>query len=198
MIKQCKLEECDKPHHCKGFCRTHYLRWYRHGDPLIVLARAGNRTPRPSPAKRTCRHCKQVGPSSDFKKQANTCKKCGAERLKQWKTANPEKVFESNEKRKKTLEYRLYEVRRRATNLGLDPDEVVAYYLAHDGRCEICDNPPRDGGRDLNIDHDHGTGAFRGLLCDNCNNGLGRFKDNIANLEGAITYLKRHGRGEAS
>lgn len=40
------------------------------------------------------------------------------------------------------------------------------------------------------LDHDHHTGKARAWICDSCNTGLGRFKDNIEILENAITYLK--------
>lgn len=33
--KLCAVDGCDKPVHVKGWCRAHYLRWYRHGDPLL-------------------------------------------------------------------------------------------------------------------------------------------------------------------
>ena len=48
----------------------------------------------------------------------------------------------------------------------------------------------------LHVDHDHVSGAVRGLLCYNCNNGLGRFKDDIQTLQKAINYLKKHGKHE--
>src|SRR5699024_4027085 len=34
--RQCSVEECDKPYYAKGYCKRHYLQWYRWGDPLIV------------------------------------------------------------------------------------------------------------------------------------------------------------------
>ncbi len=40
------------------------------------------------------------------------------------------------------------------------------------------------------LDHDHSTGKVRGWIYDSCNTGIGRFKDDIALLEKAITYLR--------
>jgi hypothetical protein len=64
------------------------------------------------------------------------------------------------------------------------------------GRCAICG--ATEGHRScrgkvcrLAVDHDHETGKVRGLLCNNCNRGLGRFKDSVENLEAALRYLQR-------
>jgi len=46
----------------------------------------------------------------------------------------------------------------------------------------------------LYIDHDHSTGKARGLLCQHCNHGIGKFYDNISLLENSILYLKEHSR----
>lgn len=42
----------------------------------------------------------------------------------------------------------------------------------------------------LVVDHCHETGVVRGLLCHNCNRGLGLFKDSETSLVEAIKYLK--------
>ena len=65
---------------------------------------------------------------------------------------------------------------------------------AQSGKCRICDEIPplRHGERRLHIDHDHATGAFRGLLCQRCNIGLGQFQDSPALLAKAIVYLEEH------
>ena len=40
------------------------------------------------------------------------------------------------------------------------------------------------------IDHNHETGSGRAWICDSCNTGLGRFKDNIDLLKSAIRFLQ--------
>ena len=41
-------------------------------------------------------------------------------------------------------------------------------------------------------DHDHVTGKGREWICDSCNTGLGRFKDDVKLLQEAIDYLKKY------
>lgn len=42
------------------------------------------------------------------------------------------------------------------------------------------------------VDHDQETGMPRGIICDSCNTGLGRFKNGENLLEDAIEYLRRY------
>lgn len=57
--------------------------------------------------------------------------------------------------------------------------------------CPICHKVSiPDVTANLVIDHDHHTGKARSWICDSCNTGLGRFKDNIETMQNAIKYLK--------
>lgn len=60
--------------------------------------------------------------------------------------------------------------------------------------CAICNRPSmaKRLGKTLrlDVDHEHGTGRVRGLLCRSCNTALGKFQDSIVILDAAIKYLK--------
>lgn len=56
-----------------------------------------------------------------------------------------------------------------------------------DGRCALCESEMKRAV----VDHDHDTGKVRGLLCDTCNTGLGKFGDNAERLEAAAEYVRR-------
>lgn len=55
------------------------------------------------------------------------------------------------------------------------------------GRCAICGKEA--SGNRFAIDHSHETGEIRGLLCYQCNTGLGSFRDDSELLRKAIAYL---------
>jgi len=73
-----------------------------------------------------------------------------------------------------------------ASNYDISP--AAARYL-YNLPCGICGRPPGAGARSHSIDHCHETGVVRGVLCRDCNTGLGNFKDDIGNLQCAILYL---------
>jgi hypothetical protein len=74
---------------------------------------------------------------------------------------------------------------------GLEPDHKEQLFAAQGGACYICRYAFGQKTGDMKVDHDHDTGEVRGLLCDLCNRGLGMFRDNITNLNKAISYLAR-------
>jgi len=71
---------------------------------------------------------------------------------------------------------------------GIGADEAVALLDSQLGKCAICDCSLSE--KTAHVDHDHTTGAVRGVLCFNCNGGLGQFKDDPWRLLRAVDYLK--------
>lgn len=72
---------------------------------------------------------------------------------------------------------------------GITSLEKDAMLRAQGGNCAICGTAD-PGVSSWHTDHCHTTGSVRGILCTNCNRGLGHFQDSIENLQAAISYLK--------
>lgn len=62
----------------------------------------------------------------------------------------------------------------------------LAEFKALGDSCEICGSKEK-----LHVDHCHNSGKVRGLLCQNCNWGLGNFQDSPSRLKQAMKYLTR-------
>lgn len=67
---------------------------------------------------------------------------------------------------------------------GITLDEYNQMVKSQRGKCGICAEKKK-----LFVDHCHKTKKVRGLLCSQCNHGLGMFKDNVDFLSKAIKYL---------
>ncbi len=82
----------------------------------------------------------------------------------------------------------------RAWEYGLPLDVVDALLATLE--CQCCSRPFA-GGVVRNIDHDHSTNAVRGVICTNCNTGLGHFGDDATGTRRALAYLERCESDEA-
>ena len=71
-------------------------------------------------------------------------------------------------------------------------DERVALLNSQGCKCVICKTALDASGGGTHTDHCHTTGKVRGLLCTNCNRGLGHFQENKEFLMAAINYLQAH------
>ena len=58
--------------------------------------------------------------------------------------------------------------------------------------CECCGRHKDEFKKGLAIDHCHETNKVRGMLCSNCNSGIGFFKDNPNFMMNAIHYINKH------
>lgn len=77
----------------------------------------------------------------------------------------------------------------RAYNLTADMHRTLL--VAQNNACAICGAMflGGSGSTVAHVDHDHATGRVRGILCENCNRGLGMLRDSPALLRRAAEYL---------
>jgi hypothetical protein len=84
------------------------------------------------------------------------------------------------------------EDKRKCQNLqskyGITLDEYLFMVQGCKNRCECCGKKPNDA---LCVDHNHETGEIRGLLCRQCNAGIGLLQDTCEGVENALNYLRR-------
>lgn len=75
---------------------------------------------------------------------------------------------------------------------GISRNEYDDMFALQNGRCAICetDKPRAANKQNFYVDHDHETGKVRGLLCFECNIGLGKFKEDTSVMTRAIEYLR--------
>jgi hypothetical protein len=77
---------------------------------------------------------------------------------------------------------------------GITLERYEAILKRQGGKCGCC----RKTMRQVCVDHNHRTGAVRGLLCQPCNTGIGLLGDDVEGLSKAVAYLKgvdEHTRG---
>lgn len=83
-------------------------------------------------------------------------------------------------------------VARRLFKYGITIEQRDSLLQKQEGRCAICWSTI--SGRNVCVDHAHISGVVRGILCSNCNVGIGQFKESTIRLQSAIDYLKKHQR----
>jgi hypothetical protein len=101
-------------------------------------------------------------------------------------TYNPEARRKSylKHKEKYKVPMREYSLKRK---FNLSPEEYNDLLEKQGGVCAIC---KQNCTRALAVDHNHTTGKVRGLLCNNCNRGIGHLRDSIDLLKSATSYLE--------
>lgn len=159
-----------------------------------------------------CNHCNIEKELSEFHfdKKAkdglrSTCKLCRNQEqshLRMIKYNNDliyrKKVNDYNkiQQNKRNKNNPLYSINIRLKSLyGIDLNQYNKLLRNQNGLCAICHQTEiqkdiKGKIKRLHVDHCHITGKVRGLLCSECNTGLGKFRENITYLTTAINYLK--------
>lgn len=175
--------------------RSRHTRGWVKGQPVPYIQGHSGRYvggPACSENERWCGRCKSVKTPADFFKNVRAtksgglqiiCKECSHKVQTAWRQANMAKSRRYNLKSRLRDQY------------GVTLAEYDALMEAQGHRCAICLGPERivvNGSvRAMGVDHDHRTGRVRGLLCSDCNRGLGFLKDDAVILGRAIEYLAR-------
>lgn len=156
-----------------------------------------------------CNTCETEKPHEDFRSRKGVpdgldymCRVCRNEYMRKW----AKKKWDSDpEYRNKRRDYHREwyashpeEARRREERMrsykrqwkhGVTVEDYDRMATEQGGGCAICGGQPSRT-KYLHVDHDHATGEIRGLLCDACNLGLGKFRDDPTIIANAIAYLR--------
>lgn len=146
--------------------------------------------------EKPCKDCGKVKPLEDFApskmgkygRKAH-CRKCLNASVKKHRETHPRKIYSyPYNKEQGRVSARLSDMK---TKYGISPEIYASILEEQGGVCAICKQVRHacSGAWPLVIDHDHKTGKVRGLLCNLCNQALGRFHDDPEILARALDYL---------
>ena len=178
------------PWYCRGCKNERHKAWYRRKRDEVKALRP-TETPK---TEKLCKRCGEVKPIGEFYTLKDRwtyylCKKCSSEVGEQRRRIRNEKGLHGYER----LKYR-------CNKLGVTVDWYERKSKEQEGVCALCgkneSHPVKKGGdavRSLAIDHDHGTGKVRGLLCMRCNTALYQLELNGKEwAHKAVAYLDRY------
>ncbi len=135
---------------------------------VINIKEAGDEYP-----NKICNICHIFKPTEEFSRNQN---QAGGRPIRRPSCQSCRKVIDGK---------KLTVSERKRMNEKRPPDKTVFV-------CPVCEKRTIVGiTANIVADHNHKTGKGREWICDSCNTGLGRFKDDIVILERVIDYLKR-------
>ncbi|WP_230690348.1 endonuclease VII domain-containing protein [Catellatospora paridis] len=161
-----------RSYYCRS-CTRARLEGYRRANGVAPQKKADREVP---DGAKWCPDCAQIKPIAEFAKSRTKASGLHSYCLD---CHNRRGVTTKEKHHGSTREYHL---RRR---YGMTQEDFETRLAWQGGVCAICGAPDPE-----HVDHDHEFGNVRGILCFNCNGGLGQFKDNDQSLARAIEYLK--------
>lgn len=168
----CVFDGCVQERRYGELCMGHYNQ-RRKGRKLVPLRRYTDPSVRDEAGNKQCRRCERWLETGDFSINkarpdglSAYCRRC---------------------ERDKMLIHKY----------GITVEQHEAMLADQGGGCAICGGPTKDG-REFYVDHDHTCcsgertcgNCVRGLLCGECNLGIGYLGDDAIRMERAIAYLR--------
>jgi hypothetical protein len=173
---------------CRGVCVTCGARAYKHTNGSFG---------------KWCSPCRRIAEARE------TCAKCGQDRGDSSHPGYCRICYRASAKsaREKNLAVYALKDRRQALKrkYGMTLADFDRILASQGGGCAVCNaassaitTGPRGAKTGLHVDHDHACcpgeytcgECIRGILCQSCNNVLGRVKDNPATLRALAAYLE--------
>lgn len=137
---------------------------------------------------KVCRNCKQEKPADNFVKDASNsdglnrwCKDCKRSKQRSYYKNSPDQRQKHAERSRKSYLLKYY---------GITPEEYDRI-ASEATKCAICSEGISSS--NMHLDHNHATGAIRGVLCGSCNMGIGLLKDSPTIISNALKYLNDNG-----
>lgn len=174
------------------------------GQPKKFLKGHGGMLARIAIAKRKKEmlFCKSGHPVFPGSRHPNgRCKECSREYGTKWREENPEKYRAQSDFRRENRDTEKEMASHRRRKYKLSPERFAEMLVEQGNKCAVCPVVFDFLSRETTpcVDHDHfccsgGTTCgkcVRGLICWQCNAGLGSFKDDVATLANAIQYLTK-------
>jgi len=144
-----------------------------------------------------CTKCKEIKYLTSFynskfssDKLRSECILCEADRSKKYRINNRLKLLEYKKKYRQEFGTSIQSGVLK-TRYGITIQQYKYLLFKQRGKCKICPLKQKDMKIALAVDHDHISNRIRGLLCSNCNRGIGFFQDNPKLLRKAARYLKK-------
>lgn len=214
-MKQCEVDGCSNPFYGRGMCEKHYAQWRRKNNPrkceiddcsraYVSHGMCGAHYRRflldhplidtPIKTRDPERVCTIEGCGEPYRAVGLCVKHHGEMRRSKDPLLNPchrkgcEKVaygdgYCATHLAKKTHLKKKYGLTYSSLDEMLDRQNYA---------CAICKSPLDSLSKTTHIDHDHGTGNVREVLCQGCNTGIGLFRESPEFLRAAAEYLEKH------
>lgn len=193
---RCLEGECGKPSFAKNLCKLHYDKAQHPMKATWKLLRSRNKGLYPASWDRFDAFLADVGerPTPQHQLRRLDGNEPFSKQNVRW-VALAIKAPDPNSKAYHQSYGREWNLR---DSFGLTGEDYTAMSVRQGNVCAICEQPEtaihhKTGEpRALAVDHNHKTGAVRGLLCRDCNLGLGLFEDDRDILARAQAYLDAH------